>query len=66
MYRISFKDILCNTGIEPMFYNNYKWGITFKNPNQYIVYCNFIYQLYLYKNKNNTKNKNYAKVLQNS
>ena len=30
MYKISYKDILYNTGTRLVFYNNYKWSITFK------------------------------------
>ena len=30
-YKISYKDILYNTGNIANIYNNYKWSITFKN-----------------------------------
>ena len=35
MNKISYKNILYNMGI---FYNNYKWSITFKTVNHYIVH----------------------------
>ena len=41
-YKISCKDILYNTGIEPIFYNNYKWSITLKNVNHFNVYLYLI------------------------
>ena len=30
-------------GIEPIFYNNYKWSINFKMMNHYVVHLGFIY-----------------------
>ena len=50
MFKTSYKDIYCTTQrIYPIFYNNYKWGITFKIVNHYIVPCNLyniVHQLY--------------------
>ena len=36
--QVNYKDILDNTGIESIFYNNYRWSITFKIVNHYSVH----------------------------
>ena len=37
-YKINYKDILYNTGRQPIFYDNYKWNVTFKNCEPLILY----------------------------
>ena len=51
MYKIIYKDILYKQGIQSIFYN-YKWNITFKIVNHYVVYLKLIvHQLHLNKKK---------------
>ena len=53
--KISYKDILDNTGIESMFYNNYKWSITSKNCDS--LYCTLVTSIIFYSNYTSIKNK---------
>ena len=55
-YKVSQKDILCTQGIQPIFYNNYKWSIIFKN-------CESLYFILVILPTNYTSIKNrYLKI----
>ena len=51
VYKISYKNALYNAGAQPIFYNNYKWNITFKNRESLRNLYNIVHQLYFDLNK---------------
>ena len=58
MYKISYMDISVQMGVQPLFYNDYKWSVIFKNyetiPYIYNLH-NIAHQLYVNKKHINTK-----------
>ena len=56
MYKVSYKDMLYKMKIELIFYNNYKWSISFKNCES--LYCTPLTYLILYINYTSFFKKN--------
>ena len=48
MYKTSYKDILCSTGIQPIFYNRHRWSITVGNYGS--LCCTSVIYIILYIN----------------
>ena len=47
MSKISYKDMFTTQEIQSIFYNNYKWNITFKNCES--LYCTYVTYIMLYQ-----------------
>ena len=71
-YVFYFFAVILNSGVFLASHSGSSLSVYIKAKDFYIIILytailyTIVYQLYLYKNKNNMKNKNYAKVLQNS
>ena len=58
MYKARYKDILYNTGIQPIFCNSCKWSITFKNYE--LLYYSLVTYIILYMKYTSAKKKDVA------